>query len=107
MRVFVLVALFVGSTFQLSSSPQQLRTLFREKIAEYQELGVVPDNGIWSKSGEKMHFKAFSKFVEMVQKHNEEPGEKSWIAVLNQFSLMTSSERESYLGVKILHLSTA
>ena len=110
MTSHLLMVLMIGSSLQLSYtqqqecsqlsySPQQLRDLFKEKFAVYRELGVLPQNGIWNKFEKLQHFKEFSRVAEEVRKHNANPGRK-WLAILNQFSLMTPAERNTYLGVK-------
>jgi len=92
-----LAALLIGTSMQLCFTPQELVAMFREKVAEFQYSGILPKVGTWSKQEQKEHFKEFSRFAEMVKKHNDDPDTK-WVGVLNEFSLMTETERKSYLG---------
>lgn len=83
---------------QLCYSPKELVTMFKERTTEFKALGVLPNNGIWSKFDEKRHFKAFAQYAEMVGSHNKKPGVE-WVSVINQFAPMTPAERRGWLGL--------
>ena len=98
--IFLTVLSVIGVTKQLCYTPLELRAIFKEKLVEFKSLGLLKNDGKWSSYELKQHFQAFSKFAEMVKKHNDEPDTK-WVGVLNQFSLMTTAEKRSYLGLKL------
>ena len=68
----------------------QLRRMYRDKKVEYHM--DIPDD--------KEHFKAFTRFANMVKKHNDEDSTE-WQAEINMFALMTESEMKLRLGLNI------
>ena len=91
MKLLLVILTLVGvaQTFNGYLSTQ-LRNIYREKKVEYHM--DIPDD--------KEHFKAFTRFANMVKKHNEEDSAE-WQAEINMFALMTESEMKLRLGLNI------
>ena len=85
----ILTLVEIAQTFNGYLSTQ-LRSIYREKKVEYHV--DIPDD--------KEHYKAFSKFANMVKKHNEEDSAE-WQAEINMFAFMTESEMKLHLGLNI------
>lgn len=90
--LLLLLLLQLGSC---TRSHTALLQLYRTKKTQFSQ-----DTLIRGSRDETNHFREFVRFVEMVDEQNSDRG-RLWSADVNEFSMMTSAERTSYLGVNI------
>ena len=99
MRVLIALIILVGTTEADQSSkklsPRQLQQMYQETIMKFHHEFIL-----MSRPAAIEHFNSFSKYANMVVQHNQEPGAE-WVAEINEFALLTESERERYHGVNI------